>query len=167
MDGLRFACDAMLGGLARWLRGAGYDATFDPGIDDGVLVRHAAAEGRVLLSSDGGIFERNAVKRGEVASLFVPRATPPVEQLKVVLDAFGLSPRDSRCMACGGALAGIEKDTVVDEVPARAFAANDEFWRCEGCAKVFWRGTHWARIARVLAEHGAASLTRERDRGSH
>ena len=33
---LRFACDAMLGGLARWLRAAGYDATWQEGIDAGL-----------------------------------------------------------------------------------------------------------------------------------
>ena len=32
---LRFFCDAMLGGLARWLRAMGYDAAFEYGIDDG------------------------------------------------------------------------------------------------------------------------------------
>jgi uncharacterized protein with PIN domain len=56
----RFACDAMLGGLARWLRAAGYDASWDDGIDDGELIRLARAEGRTALSSD----------------LFVPRGQP-------------------------------------------------------------------------------------------
>ena len=37
----RFACDAMLGGLARWLRAAGYDACWQEGIDDGELIRLA------------------------------------------------------------------------------------------------------------------------------
>jgi hypothetical protein len=35
----------MLGGLARWLRAAGYDASWHDGIDDGELVRLCHAEG--------------------------------------------------------------------------------------------------------------------------
>ena len=46
----------MLGGLARWLRAAGYDASWHDGIDDGDLVRLAQAEGRTVLSSDDDIF---------------------------------------------------------------------------------------------------------------
>lgn len=46
-DPPRFACDAMLGGLARWLRAAGYDATWTYGIEDdfyaswGSFLRHS------------------------------------------------------------------------------------------------------------------------------
>ena len=42
----RFACDAMLGSLARWLRAAGYDAFWQEGIDDWDLIRLAQALGR-------------------------------------------------------------------------------------------------------------------------
>ena len=53
---LRFACDAMLGGLARWLRAAGYDASWRVDISDPDLIRLSRDEGRTLLSSDTGIF---------------------------------------------------------------------------------------------------------------
>lgn len=146
----RFFCDAMLGGLARWLRAAGYDASFEYGIDDGVLVRRAAEQGRVVLSSDGDIFERNVVKAGTVRALRVPRAMPPVEQLAFVLRELDLPASDSRCMACGGELRAIGKRDVADRVPPRSFAAFDRFWECVHCKKVYWHGTHWARITKVL-----------------
>ena len=47
-----FACDAMLGGLARWLRAAGYEACWQEGIDDHDLIRLSRDTGRVLLSAD-------------------------------------------------------------------------------------------------------------------
>jgi uncharacterized protein with PIN domain len=150
----RFFCDAMLGGLARWLRAAGYDASFEHGIDDGDLVRRAEHEGRVVLSSDGGIFLRNVVKHGRVAALFVPRATPPEEQLAVVLARFALPLRDARCMACSGELCEVAKHEVAGEAPPRSFAAFERFWRCASCAKLFWHGTHWRRITHTLG--GAA-----------
>ena len=141
----------MLGGLARWLRGAGYDASFVYGIEDGELVRRCAEEGRVLLSSDSGIFLRNVVKDGSVRALFVPRATPPVDQLAFVLGELGLETRDARCMACSGELADVAKAEVEGEVPPRSFAAFDEFWWCVSCAKVYWHGTHWAAIREELS----------------
>jgi uncharacterized protein with PIN domain len=64
----------MLGGLARWLCAAGYDAEFDPRVDDGDLVSRAAASGQVALSSDGGIFDRTVVRTGVVHALYVPGA---------------------------------------------------------------------------------------------
>jgi uncharacterized protein with PIN domain len=153
----RFFCDAMLGGLSRWLRAAGYEAAFEHGIDDGVLVRRAAEEGRVILSSDGGIFERNVIKKGEVRALRIPRATPPIEQLGFVLRSFDLDVLEARCMACGGAIDEIPKSDVAGIAPPRSFAAYDRFWTCASCKKLFWHGTHWSRIVR--------SLESVRDRG--
>jgi uncharacterized protein with PIN domain len=56
---LHFACDAMLGGLARWLRAAGYDASWRADVKDWDLVRQAIREKSVLLSSDGHFSDWN------------------------------------------------------------------------------------------------------------
>src|SRR5688572_14232521 len=105
-DGTRplLACDAMLGGLARWLRAAGYDASWHDGIDDGDLVRLCHAEGRTVLSSDDDIFGFALVRDGVVPSVFVPRGAPVQEQLAHVLRELALPLRQPRCMACGGGL---------------------------------------------------------------
>src|SRR5262249_40367538 len=101
----RFACDAMLGGLARWLRAAGYDSFWRAGIDDWDLVRLAQREGRVLLSSDTGIFRIGLVRDGDLPALWVPnRLTTKESQLAFVLEQLRLGPRPPRCMACGGTL---------------------------------------------------------------
>ena len=147
-----FICDAMLGGLARWLRAAGYDAEFEHGIDDGELVARARARGTVLLSCDGPLFERTVIRTGQVRSLQVPRQLGNVEALRFVLDSLGLSLRDPRCMACGGELTEVAKHTVMAEAPPLAFRHCDRFWRCGRCGKLLWRGTHWRTIARRLAD---------------
>lgn len=146
-----FFCDSMLGGLARWLRAAGYDADFDPCIDDGVLVERARALGRVVLSSDGGIFERNVVRGGTVRALYVPRGLGKEEQLSFVLRSLELPVLAPRCMSCGGELVVVAKEAVRDEAPPRTFARESEFWRCTRCQKLLWKGTHWERIGAALA----------------
>ncbi len=145
-----FFCDVMLGGLARWLRAAGYDARWVKHIADPDLIRETARAGQVLLSSDTGIFRVGIVRDGEVAALMVPHGLTIQEQLGFVLDKLGLPLREPRCMACGGALREVSKEQVEDRVPPRSFAGTDRFWECNRCGRLVWRGTHWRRIAEQL-----------------
>lgn len=143
----RFACDAMMKGLARWLRAAGYDAWWRYGVEDGELVRLARAEERIVLTQDAGLMLRAPVASGEVASLFVPRDLAVAEQLALVFRTFGLARREPRCMKCGGALRAVPKESVRGEAPPRTFLWLEEFYRCARCGQLFWKGTHWGRIA--------------------
>jgi uncharacterized protein with PIN domain len=149
---LRFACDAMLGGLTRWLRAAGYDAFWQLGIDDRELIRLSRETGRVLLSSDTRLFEFAVLRDGEQPALFVPLRLSPLEQLGFVLAKLRLSLREPRCMVCGGELVEMPREQVKDLVPPRTFAWLERFWQCAGCGKVFWHGTHWQRIAKALEQ---------------
>lgn len=148
----RFFCDAMLGGLARWLRAAGYDAAYEYGIDDADLVRRAEAQGRILLSCDGPLFERIAIAAGRVRALRLPRGLSNVEALEFVARHLKLPRRESLCMACGGALAEVPRHEVMNEAPPLAYRNCDRFWRCAGCKRLFWHGTHWHKIEKRLAE---------------
>jgi uncharacterized protein with PIN domain len=105
----------------------------------------------VLLSSDRGIFVRRPVRTAAVRGLFVPRGMKPVAQAGFVLRELGLPVRDPRCMACGGALAAAPKDAVEGAVPAVVIERHAEFWRCERCGKVLWKGSHWEGIVAGVA----------------
>jgi len=147
-----FFCDAMLGGLARWLRASGYDAKFKHGIDDAVIVTQALDDGLVLLSSDGPMFERRVIRDGLLAALFIPRQLSRIEQLQFAIDKLRLKRLPARCMSCGGQLDSIAKHTVMDEAPPLAYKHCDKFFRCNRCGKLLWRGTHWRTIDRRLNE---------------
>ena len=149
----------MLGGLARWLRAAGYDAAFEYGIDDAELIERARQTGRKVLSADGPLFERNVIKDGTIEALRVPRQLSKFEALRFVMDALSLSLREPRCMACGGELAETPKHTVMDEAPPLAYRNCPRFWRCRRCAKLLWRGTHWHKIDKRLAEFRRGQAT--------
>lgn len=141
-----FICDAMLGGLARWLRAAGYSAAFDVHIGDGELVRRALEEGRCLLTSDSGIAERYAVAEGLVRFVFIPMGLSTTQQLAHVIGALELLPKSSRCMDCDGELAVVPLAEVQHEVPAKVRDLCPQFFRCQGCGKLYWHGTHWESI---------------------
>jgi len=147
-----FACDVMLGALARWLRAAGYDATWSNSIDDWDLVRLAQRERRILLSADTGIFRIGIIRDGDVPALQVPNGLTNQQQLAFVMRALHLEPREPRCMACGGPLTAVAKDQVRERVPAGSYARMEQFYQCQRCGQVFWQGTHWPRIAERLEQ---------------
>ena len=145
----------MLGGLARWLRAAGYDACWQAAIEDWDLIRLARREGRWLLTLDTGIVRVGIVRDGEVHALLVPPGLTKREQLAFVLDRLKLALRQPRCMACGGLLAEVSKEAARDRVPPRSWAGSEQFYECGRCGKLLWSGTHWKEIARVLGEVSA------------
>lgn len=156
-DAIPFACDAMLGGLARWLRAAGYDAAWKADIGDWELIRLALREGRILLTSDTGIFRIGIVRDGEVPALFIPQGLRKREQLIFVLRRLALPLREPRCMACGGPLAEVPREQVGDRVPARTLSWLQHFYECGRCRRLFWQGTHWQHIVQQLEHVHAAS----------
>jgi uncharacterized protein with PIN domain len=147
-----FACDAMLGGLARWLRAAGYDASWHEGVADPDLVRLAQQQGRLLLTSDIGITHYAVIRDGRLPALWIPHRLRIREQLSFVLGKLSLPLRSPRCMACGGQLNEVAKEHVRDRVPPRSYAWQERFWQCSSCQQVFWHGTHWARIEAQLRQ---------------
>jgi uncharacterized protein with PIN domain len=146
----RFACDAHLGGLARWLRAAGYEAAYTAGIADARLVEQARALAAVLLTGDVGIMRRRPVKSGEVRALWIPSSLSRAEQFQMVVRELELRRREPRCMACGGTLLAVDKQAVAARIPPRTARWKDEFFACSACDQLFWRGTHWAKIAECL-----------------
>ena len=140
----------MLGGLARWLRAAGYDARYEYRFDDRELVRLAATSGGILLSSDGPMFERNVIKDGQVKALYIPQQMSKFEQLQFVLRHYRLPMGKPRCMSCGGKLIEVPKHTVMAEAPPLAYRSCSRFFRCDRCGQLFWEGTHWRKITDKL-----------------
>jgi hypothetical protein len=82
-----FVCDAMLGSLARWLRAAGYDASWQAHIDDWDLIRLARAEGRILLSCDTGIFRIGIIRDGDAGTITPGAATFSVAIARAIVHA--------------------------------------------------------------------------------
>ena len=141
----------MLGGLARWLRAAGYDAYWKYGQHDRELIELAQLNQAVLLTSDSGIMQRNIIRRGTVGALFIPHQLDRYQQLAFVLGCLNLPLLEPRCMSCGGWLKVIPRDLARAHVPPKAWQCHETFSRCQRCGTVLWRGTHWKRIAERLA----------------
>jgi uncharacterized protein with PIN domain len=147
---IRFALDVHLGKLARLLRMTGFDAQYSNAMADDELVRVARRESRIILSRDRGLLKRRTVTHG-----YLVRSLAPREQLSEVLRRFDLARRlrmFTRCIVCNLPLARVDKASVVASLPPAVASAYEEFSRCPGCGRVFWRGTHWERMKRLAAE---------------
>lgn len=145
----RFAADAMLGSLSRWLRLMGFDCSYQADIPDAALVEQAIQEERVVLTRDRALAEE-----WRVSGIHLVRAERTFEQLGEVLRAFDLAHSVrlfSRCSACNLPLEEAGAEAVRERVPARVAATQSDFRRCPGCDRVYWQGSHTDRIRRVAA----------------
>lgn len=146
----RFALDVHLGKLARLLRMTGFDASYSNTIADEDLALLGRKEKRIILSRDRGLLKRRAVTHG-----YLVRSTAPRQQLGEVLRRFDLAGclrMFTRCMECNLPLARVDKTAIAALLPPVVASTYSEFSRCPGCARVFWRGTHWERMKGLTAD---------------
>lgn len=149
----RFIADAHLGRLARYLRFAGLDTLWHNAWDDAELVALAAAQGRIVLTRDRALLMHRAVHAGCWL-----RDDDPLAQLADVARRWSLPLREggpSRCLECNAVPVPVPKAEVEAQLLPRTRACFDAFWRCPGCARVFWRGSHWRRMRDAV--HGVAA----------
>lgn len=147
---IHFYCDAGLGGLARWLRGAGYQALWKPDIADDALLKEARERSATILTTDSMLMERKLLRDQIIASYWLPPTLSIAEQLERVFCEFKLRVSPPRCMSCGGELVRGDKESLRDQIPPRTYRWLDEYFVCTGCGKLFWHGTHWGRIVAKL-----------------
>lgn len=151
----RFVLDGHLGRLAAYLRMLGFDTWYRFDADDDRLAAVAATERRILLTRDQGLLKRSIVRRGA----FV-RSDRPVEQLVEVARRFGLVDRwqpFGRCIRCNTPLLVASREEVLDRLEPLTRIYYDDFRRCPGCAAVYWKGSHHARMTRLVERVRAAA----------
>lgn len=142
---MRLVADAMLGRLAKWLRALGYDTVYWRG-DDAGLLRLAIGEGRLLLTRDTRLHSRMPPAQ----CLFI-ESDHYDEQLEQVVGRLGAPLRlGSRCLRCNRSLESVSKAELRGQVPEFVWHHHDRFTRCPGCGRIYWEGTHYARITETL-----------------
>jgi uncharacterized protein len=144
----RFVLDGHLGRLAAYLRMLGFDTLYRNDYDDAELARISAEEHRILLTRDRGLLMRSAVTHG-----YCVREAAPRRQLAEVVHRFDLARCTApftRCMVCNDLLCEVAKDEVADRMPPLSRAHYDEVAECQGCKRVFWKGSHYQRMLRLL-----------------
>jgi uncharacterized protein len=154
----RFAADVMLGKTARWLRMLGFDTFYDNRANDPFLRDLCLEEKRVLLTRDTRLQQSMPADSGYL----VMQNLPP-QQLVEISRVFGLDlyPLPPRCSVCNGELTAVDKGRINEKVPAYVFATQSVFSQCLQCGRIYWPGTHLAKINGFM-EDIRNSMTRRR-----
>jgi uncharacterized protein with PIN domain len=138
----------MLGSLARKLRAFGFDTSYFRGGEDSELIRLAASERRIILSSDRFLVER--ARKRDLAALLVSGRTEGerIGTLRSGAATAGLSlvSGNPRCSVCNGDLERVTKALVRGKVPHLVETHHRVFYRCLNCGKYYWRGSHWKKL---------------------
>lgn len=151
-DPPRFVLDGHLGRLARYLRMLGFDSRYDRAAADDELARLSADEGRILLTRDRGLLKRSIVRLG-----YLVRDDDPRRQLLEVVGRYGLAVTArpfSRCVRCNGNIEPVDRSDVAERLAGepRTLRYFEKFGRCAGCGSIYWPGSHFDRMSRLVEE---------------
>jgi uncharacterized protein with PIN domain len=144
----RFVVDVNLGRLARLLRVLGFDVWWSTDADDATLADVSLGEQRILLTRDRGLLKRRAITHG----LFVHSQHPEEQTLEVIrrLDLGQRLAPFTRCVRCNGNLATVSKHEVIDQLEPLTRQYYQEFSRCAECGRIYWAGSHHARLISLV-----------------
>lgn len=144
-----FVVDVNLGKLARWLRLLGFDTLYRNDYRDAEIARISAEEGRIVLTRDRRLLHHKAVTHG-----YWVRSVDPEAQVAEVVRRFQLESSIRpfhRCLACNGLIHGVAKSEVLAQLEPKTRRYYDEFYRCDDCGKVYWKGPHFTRLEDTVA----------------
>jgi len=150
----------MLGRLVRWLRILGFDAIWasdfrkNPSEDiDSEILAFSLLNNRVLVTRD-----KQLAKKADSCGLkviLIPQNSDIVENLVLIFKEMRIKLSSdrffpARCPVCNGTLQLINKLEIKDRVPLNSWRAHNDFWICNKCGKVYWKGSHWKNIVNTL-----------------
>lgn len=147
---IAFICDVPLGKLARRLRLLGFDTLYRNDYQDAEVVRIAATGRRIVLTRDRRLLFHKAVTHG-----YFVRSPDVTRQLDEVLRRFDLGQQVRpfhRCLVCNGPITMVAKASISDQLEPLTRRYYQQFYRCQGCGKVYWRGSHYQHMQRHLPE---------------
>lgn len=142
---MKFIADAMLGKLAKRLRLLGFDVHYDHALDDNDIIRISHAQDRVILTRDSALAARPLAKNN-----LLIRSDHPEDQVRQILDRFAGAATPApltRCSVCNAPLTALEKAAARDRVPQHIYDTTETFLECRQCGRVYWKGTHVARMS--------------------
>ncbi len=148
----RFVLDGHLGRLAAYLRMLGLDCLYRNDYTDPELVQVSVSEGRILLTRDRRLLMHKTIQHGCLL-----RSLDPGVQFTEIIQRFALKhwiKPFQRCLLCNHVLQPVEKEVILDRLQPLTIQYFDEFHLCPGCNQVYWKGSHYERMLRLVIMAG-------------
>lgn len=143
-----FIADVHLGKLARFLRLLGFDTCYNNRYDDSTIIGISVRENKIILTRDKRMLYHKAVTHG-----YWIRSQHGPTQLKEIITRLNLQTHIhpfSRCMECNGLINPVEKNSILDLLEPKTILYYSTFFRCSGCRRIYWRGSHADRLAAII-----------------
>jgi uncharacterized protein with PIN domain len=145
---VRFVADAHLGGLARMLRMLGFDTLYDNHYQDEAIAAIAERDGRIVLTRDRELLKRRTVTRG--CYVHALKSEHQLREIVERLDLVRSAHPFTLCLHCNAPLRAVDKVNVLDRLPPRVQQCYERFSTCDDCGRVYWEGSHWQAMRRLL-----------------
>ncbi|GAA4423972.1 Mut7-C RNAse domain-containing protein [Pontibacter saemangeumensis] len=146
-----FVLDVHLGKLVRALRMLGFDSCYRNDYTDKDISHIAQSENRIALTRDVGLLKQKSIRWG-----YWLRSQLLTEQLGEVISCFHLKKKFrpfTRCIACNGPIVEVQKESVVTQLPPKTKLYFDEFYQCNCCGRVYWKGSHYERMQEFIGRY--------------
>ncbi len=147
----KFYADSMLGKLSRFLRFLGYDTIYRSEEKVEEMLELSLKENRTVLSQSKQIIAQCSKRNIKSLNMPTKSITDQLRKLNSHLDlSLDVPPSKMRCSICNGGLKGREKTEIIDQIPKGTAKFYNDFWQCTSCKKIFWMGSHWEDIKRII-----------------
>jgi len=144
----KFITDAHLGKLTKYLRLCGFDTAFGNSLMDSEIIEIAGNEKRTILTRDKDLLKSRRVTRG-----YWVREQFPREQIREIIHRFDLRKKIrafTRCMECNHLIIKVSKENVQSLLWPKTLEFYQDFWKCDGCGRLYWQGSHWVKMAEFI-----------------
>lgn len=162
---MKFLVDCMLGKLAKELRMLGYDAIYYQKEDPYPLIKMARQEGRIILTRNTKLIPR----RSEDQIVCIKEDQPALQLKELIQKGYVLVNEHflfTRCLLCNKPLDEIPLKEAEGKVPDYILYQQKEFYRCPQCLKIYWQGSHKARMQKRVEELLASAHPRSTNQES-
>jgi len=146
----RFIADINIRDIVKYMRALGLDVCYDASLSPREIIRISKRENRTILTKSRKLLKFRNVTHG----IFIRPGTT-VEQIRGIIDYLSLRALIepfSRCLQCNIPLVGVSKDRILDRIPAKTREFYDEYSYCTACDRIYWKGTHYMNIKKVVDE---------------
>ncbi|HKB84994.1 MAG TPA: Mut7-C RNAse domain-containing protein [Ignavibacteriaceae bacterium] len=146
----KFVADIHLGSLAKYLRMFGFDVLYKNDFANDELIEASLEEKRAILTKDRELLKNNRIMHG-----YWIRNNSIEKQVKEVIERFDLKDNITefmRCLECNSILIPVEKDKIADKLPSKVREWQENFWYCEQCDKIYWKGTHYEKMIKFIEQ---------------